>query len=141
MHQNDFQLHPQLAMDCFTVCDLPLSRILLMNDAQFPWFIQVPKRIGVADIIDLNEQDQSQLWRESALLSESIRALFKPDKLNIAALGNMVPQLHIHHIGRYKADIAWPKPVWGQVAAQPYTEQIRIERIEQMRIALKELAC
>lgn len=115
-----FELHSQLEKDCVSVCELPLSLVLLMNDSQFPWLIQVPKIANITEVIQLSEQQQATLWQESALIDRSLQAMFQPDKLNLAALGNMVPQLHIHHIARFKQDLAWPGPVWGKAPAVPY---------------------
>jgi diadenosine tetraphosphate (Ap4A) HIT family hydrolase len=115
-----FQLHPQLAKDCRDLGHLGLCRLLLMDDSNYPWFILVPEREGVSEIHALHDPDRSKLWEESALLSRALVKGFAPDKLNIAALGNMVPQLHVHHIVRYKHDPAWPAPVWGKLPAKPY---------------------
>lgn len=141
MHNTDFQLHPQLAADCFEVCDLPLSKILLMNDSQYPWFIQVPRLNDVTEVIDLNECQQNQLWYESRILSELIRAEFSPHKLNVAALGNMVPQLHIHHIARFTSDPAWPKPVWGLSPATSYDKVKKQTLTQRMHSLLEEKLC
>lgn len=115
-----FELHPQLRHDCRVIGRFPLCQLLLLNDARFPWYVLVPERENVTEIYMLSESERSQLWRESNQLSECIVQLFRPDKLNIAALGNVVPQLHVHHIARYTRDAAWPKPVWGVGIAQPY---------------------
>ncbi len=115
-----FQLHPQLAKDthafgCFTLC-----RLLLMNDSQYPWFILVPERANIRELHELDDSDRRLLWDESAQLLRALTELFKPDKLNIAALGNQVPQLHVHHLVRYTHDPAWPAPVWGRLPPKPY---------------------
>jgi diadenosine tetraphosphate (Ap4A) HIT family hydrolase len=115
-----FELHPRLEQETLAVGDFPLCRLLLMNDANFPWFILVPRHFGIREIFELNECDQQQLIRESSQLSRALVRLFHADKLNIAALGNMVPQLHIHHVVRYQTDMAWPNPVWGLFSATPY---------------------
>ncbi|HKI60560.1 MAG TPA: HIT domain-containing protein [Mariprofundaceae bacterium] len=117
-----FELHPRLHRDCITIGNFPLCRLLLMNDANYPWFILVPQRHGIREIFELNEVDQHQLLRESSMLSKVIAGQFHADKINVAALGNMVPQLHIHHIVRYTTDPAWPAPVWGHAAASPYSD-------------------
>lgn len=126
-----FVLNPTLEKDTFFVADLPLSRLLLMNDARFPWLILVPRREGMRELVDLMPGDQDQLLREINSVSRCLQQLFKPDKLNVAALGNMVPQLHIHIIARFASDAAWPKPVWGIGTAQAYggNEKELIERI------------
>lgn len=116
-----FSLHPQLANDCLDLGQFSLCRLLLMKDANYPWFILVPRRADIAEVYQLAEADQQQLWLESAAFSQHIMDCFKGDKLNIGALGNVVPQLHIHHIVRYQNDPAWPAPVWGKVAARPYS--------------------
>ena len=115
-------IHPLLIDDCLLLGRFTLCHLLLMRDANYPWFILVPDREGIAEIYELSEADQQQLLRESSLLSAAMVAAFSPDKLNIAALGNVVPQLHVHHIARYHADAAWPTPVWGRVAAKAYSE-------------------
>lgn len=118
-----FELAPELQRDCIEVAQWPLSTVLLMNDSQYPWFILVPRIAGLKELIDLSEQDMVQYTKESCRLQRLMLAVFKPDKLNVAALGNMVPQLHIHHIARYTNDPAWPSPVWGKLPAKPYSEK------------------
>ena len=115
-----FQLHPQLVKDTLPFGRFSLCRLLFMNDANYPWFILVPEREHIREIHELNDTDRRQLWDESVLLSRALTGVFKPDKLNIAALGNQVPQLHVHHIVRYTHDPAWPAPVWGKVPPRPY---------------------
>lgn len=115
-------LHPQLAQDTVELGRFPLCRVLLMRDANYPWIVLVPDRDGVSEIFQLSEADQQQLMRESSFLARSLENEFAGDKLNIAALGNIVPQLHVHHIVRYKTDAAWPAPVWGRVPALAYDE-------------------
>ncbi|MDP2634400.1 MULTISPECIES: HIT domain-containing protein [unclassified Pseudoalteromonas] len=119
----EFALAPELARDCIDVADWPLCKVLLMNDSQYPWFILVPRKAGLKESIDLSETEQIVLMQESAKLSRLLQDVFSPDKLNVAALGNMVPQLHIHHIARYKSDVAWPAPVWGKYPAKPYSDE------------------
>ena len=104
-----------------------------MKDASYPWFILVPDRDDITEIYQLDETDQRQLIKESSTLSRIIDKLFNADKINIAALGNLVPQLHIHHIVRYKTDAAWPAPVWGKIPPEPYSD----EEIKQLIIRLK----
>ncbi len=118
-----FQLHPRLKQDSIELGRFNLSRLLLINDSQYPWFVLVPERKGISEIYQLSEQEQQQLQLESSFLAKNLAEIYKADKMNIAAIGNMVPQLHIHHIVRYKNDIAWPAPVWGKYDAIPYTEQ------------------
>ena len=115
-------IHPQLMQDCLLLGKFTLCHLLLMRDANYPWCILVPDRDDISEINQLSETDQQQLLRESSLLSLAMESAFSPDKLNIAALGNVVPQLHLHHIARYRTDAAWPAPVWGRVPAKPYLE-------------------
>lgn len=115
-----FELHPRLAADTVPVGVLPLSRVLVMNDSRFPWCILVPAREGSREIHALAAEDQLQLMREISGVSAAMAAAFAADKMNIAALGNVVPQLHVHVIARFEADPAWPTPVWGRFAALPY---------------------
>lgn len=116
----EFQLATALANDCFVVGDLPLCRVLLMNDSQYPWFILVPRRAEIRELFQLNSSDQREFMRESSWFGERIMQHFNGDKLNVAALGNMVPQLHVHHVVRFQTDPAWPKQVWGASPAVAY---------------------
>ena len=131
-----FELHPQLAADTFLVGNLPLSRVLLMNESRYPWLILVPERAEISEIHQLAATDRAQLWEESDLVSRQLMQLFKADKLNIAALGNVVPQLHLHHIARFKTDAAWPAPVWGKFKPEPYAQDAALLLIQQLRQAL-----
>ena len=131
----EFELHPQLAADCIVLGDFPVSRLLLLNDANYPWFILVPRRVDATEIYHLSDEDQCVLMKESSFLASNLADTFAARKMNVASLGNMVPQLHIHHIVRYESDKAWPAPVWGKVPAQPYTD----EQIEEVRGKLEVL--
>ncbi|GAA6131830.1 HIT domain-containing protein [Halopseudomonas sabulinigri] len=131
-----FELHPQLGKDCITVGDFPLCRLLLSNDSHYPWFVLVPRREGVTEVFELDEADQLQLQRESIHLSRVIYDAFDADKLNVAALGNMVSQLHVHHIVRYRGDAAWPAPVWGKFPATRYDSAAVQAVLEPLRGAL-----
>jgi diadenosine tetraphosphate (Ap4A) HIT family hydrolase len=115
-----WSLHPQLEQDTEAVGDLPLSRLLVNNDANYPWLLLVPRRPGAREIIDLAEKDQSQLMIEIAHTSRALKEVTACYKLNVAAIGNVVPQLHVHIVARERDDPAWPKPVWGAVPARPY---------------------
>ena len=115
-----FTLHPQLQADCIPLGRFPLCQLLLLNDSNYPWFILVPEREAFSEIYQLSAEDQQQLMCESSHLAQRLAERFKADKMNIAALGNIVPQLHLHHIVRYQHDPAWPAPVWGKVPAKPY---------------------
>ncbi|MYM59811.1 HIT domain-containing protein [Vibrio sp. OCN044] len=108
-----FELHPQLVKDTDVIGHFPLSIALLHKDQAVPWVILVPKRESAKELHHLPIQDQQQFLLESQTVSQALEATFQPDKLNLGALGNMVPQLHIHHIARYKTDVAWPGPIWG----------------------------
>jgi diadenosine tetraphosphate (Ap4A) HIT family hydrolase len=136
MSDSDFSLHPQLAQDTHVVMDLPLCRVLLMNEARYPWLILVPRRLGIREIHELDSVDRTQLWLESDKVSRALMTLFQPDKLNIAALGNVVAQLHIHHIARFQTDAAWPTPVWGKFELTPYTAEAAAARCEMLRATL-----
>jgi diadenosine tetraphosphate (Ap4A) HIT family hydrolase len=133
-----WSLHPRLAADTVAVGDFSLSRLLLSNDANYPWLILVPRRAGIREIHELDEADQLQLLRESMLLSRALTAAFAPTKLNIAALGNVVPQLHVHHIARFESDPAWPAPVWGKVPGIDYDDATRQTRIASLSGLLGE---
>jgi diadenosine tetraphosphate (Ap4A) HIT family hydrolase len=131
-----FRLDPRLENDCCLLGDLPLSRLLLLNDSSYPWFILVPRRNGIEEIHQLVDCDQQQLWRESAWLARWMSKTFIFDKLNLGALGNVVRQLHLHHVGRRVGDRAWPGPVWGQHPPQLYSEQEISEIKQQARAGL-----
>lgn len=113
-------LHPRLAEDCLRIGAFPLCELLLMNDARYPWYILVPRRDDIREIYELTWADQQQLMYESSQLACSMDRALSPDKLNIATIGNVVPQLHMHHIARFDSDDTWPAPVWGQGTSRPY---------------------
>ena len=127
-----FSLHPQLQQDCFEVGRFELSLLLLMNDSRYPWLILVPCRAGVREVYELAMPDRLQLARESGLLAESLARGYGAHKMNIAALGNVVEQLHVHHIVRYRDDEAWPAPVWGRGTARPYGPAQRETMLERL---------
>lgn len=118
-----WSLHPQLEKDTINIGDLPLSRVLVIKDANYPWLLLVPRRPDTVEMIDLNEVEQAQLTTEINRVARALKDITAADKLNIAALGNMVPQLHVHVIARRKTDAAWPRPVWGAVPALPHDPQ------------------
>ena len=128
-----FKLHETLDKDCLLVGQFDLSLVLINRDANYPWLILVPKRQAVTEMYQLAPEDRQQLLLESCALSEVMMDLYSPDKLNIAALGNIVPQLHIHHIARYISDPAWPAPIWGAVAPVDYEMQILSARCDDLR--------
>ncbi len=115
-----FSLDKRLDNDCITVGNFPLCRLLLMNDASYPWFILVPRIAGLEELYELTPEQLQHVMAESSILSKVLQRLFNGDKLNVAALGNIVRQLHIHHVVRFSADQAWPDPVWGRFPAKPY---------------------
>jgi diadenosine tetraphosphate (Ap4A) HIT family hydrolase len=121
MSEAGWSLHPQLRRDTFAVGDLALSRVLAMNDADYPWLILVPRRAGVSEIIDLGGE-QTQLMAEIARASRALKDTTGCDKLNVAAIGNVVAQLHVHIVARRKNDPLWPKPVWGAAPTRPRDE-------------------
>jgi diadenosine tetraphosphate (Ap4A) HIT family hydrolase len=124
-----FSLDPRLQNDTFQLGRFPLSLLLLMNDRTFPWLILVPQRPDIQEIYQLDPADQHQLLRESSQLATVLASQYHPDKLNIAALGNVVPQLHLHHVVRYRTDPAWPAPVWGKTVPVAYSPtEIRVIR-------------
>lgn len=130
----DFTLHPQLAKDTVFVKKLSLCRVLMMKDAGYPWLVLVPERGDIREIHELEEADQQTLMREITTVAGRLEALTGADKMNVAALGNMVPQLHIHIIARFETDAAWPGPVWGVALAKPYGE----DALEQTVFNIKE---
>lgn len=117
-----FQLHPDLRRDGILLGRFSLCLVLLINDSNYPWFVLVPQREDINDLIDLTEQDYQGFCNESRILSLHLRDAFGGEKLNVAALGNVTPQLHVHHIVRRANDAAWPAPIWGKVPLLPYDE-------------------
>jgi diadenosine tetraphosphate (Ap4A) HIT family hydrolase len=130
----NFELHPRLAADAFNIGDLPLCRVLLNNDARFAWCILVPRLAGLRDLHEVPQGERMQLFAEIEQVSMALQALGSADKMNVAALGNMVPQLHVHVIARRTTDAAWPQPVWNAGAAQSYPKPPAL--IEQMATRL-----
>ena len=128
-----FQLHPRLQQDCISIGHFELCRLLMMNDSQYPWFILVPEIADVSELYQLNKAQRGLLMEESCYLTEHLAVLFNADKMNVANIGNMVSQLHIHHIVRYQTDSAWPAPVWGKFPAVPYTETQVSEQLNRLK--------
>ncbi|MBE8717952.1 HIT domain-containing protein [Cellvibrio polysaccharolyticus] len=131
-----FELHPRLAQDSVIVGQFELSLLLLSKDANYPWCILVPQREDIFEIHHLDNQEQQQLIRESSRLSEVMTSLFDAHKMNIAALGNVVRQLHIHHVARFVDDAAWPQPIWGKVPQKDYQPEAFEDRISRLQNAL-----
>jgi diadenosine tetraphosphate (Ap4A) HIT family hydrolase len=115
-----FQLDSRLAADTIPIGDLALSSIVLLDDSRFPWFVLVPRRPDLSELTDLDEADAAVLMGEIRTATRVMLDLAKPDKVNVGALGNIVGQLHVHVIGRYLSDPAWPGPVWGHGVRKPY---------------------
>jgi len=129
----DFQLHEILARDTIEVARWALSELRLMNDSRYPWLVLVPRRAGLRDFHDLATEDLPVMTGEMVRASRLLQEAARPDKLNVAALGNQVPQLHVHVIARFTDDAAWPNPVWGSGAAEPYTPEALAERLALLR--------
>lgn len=129
---DEYQLHPRLAADTFSLGETALCELRLMNDCTWPWVLLVPRRSGIREIYELTGSEQQQLLRESSALGQGLMSLFRGDKLNVAALGNMVPQLHLHHIVRHQVDPAWPGPVWGARPPVPYSDEQREQLLQKL---------
>jgi diadenosine tetraphosphate (Ap4A) HIT family hydrolase len=130
-----FELHTKLAADTVQVTSLALCRVLLMNDCRWPWLILVPEQSGLTEIHQLNKGDRQTLIEEIAVASQVLEEIDRPDKINVGALGNMVPQLHLHVIARWTSDPAWPGPVWGHGTPLPYDSEniaVRLARLRQL---------
>lgn len=134
-----FVLHERLEADTVSLGQSRLCEIRLMNDSHWPWILLVPRVAGVREIYQLTREQQQQLLAESSLLGEGMMDLFGGDKLNVAALGNMVPQLHLHHIVRFEGDPAWPGPVWGKLPPQAYSENALAEIVDRLSVALETI--
>ena len=130
MSSPGFTLDPRLAADTVAVGDLALCRVLMMDESRFPWLILVPRRPGLCELTDLDAADAGALWEEIRMSVGVMQALSKPDKVNVGALGNVVAQLHVHVVGRFLSDPAWPGPVWGHGARLPYPAHARAQLIE-----------
>ncbi len=135
-----FNLDKRLENDSVFVTEFELCQVRLINDSNYPWYLLIPKRNGLCELTDLSTEDYLTLTNESLLLTKAMQNNYSPDKMNIATLGNIVSQLHIHHIARYLIDIAWPNPVWGRAAAKPYTEDEVAEHARNMYAQLKKLS-
>lgn len=131
-----FRLHPQLEKDTILIGDLKFCRLLLMNNNFYPWLILVPKKSALVEITDLDDDEQINLMREINLVARLMQKIFKPDKLNIAALGNIVPQLHIHIIGRFKNDSTFPRPIWSDIKVENYKPDQALEIITKIKKGL-----
>jgi diadenosine tetraphosphate (Ap4A) HIT family hydrolase len=132
-----FTIDPKLNSGSFTVAELKFSRLLLKNDSNYLWFILVPRKVDAVELTDLDFADQTEILHEINQVSKALQKGFAIDKLNIATLGNMVKQLHIHVIGRFKTDIAFPKPIWEFAAAKPYEEKAAQDLIKKIQSLLE----
>lgn len=130
---SEFKLDPTLAADCHFVGDFKLSTLLLRNDSRFPWFILVPKVPGISEVVDLSRDDLISYQIESNLVARALKNIFSPDSLNIASIGNIVRQLHIHHIARFESDVCWPGAVWGEPGAKDYQKEQLDDILEKVR--------
>ncbi|HEX2655676.1 MAG TPA: HIT domain-containing protein [Xanthobacteraceae bacterium] len=133
---SDWTLDPELARDTTEIGDLPLCRLLLNNDANYSWLILVPRQAGAIELIDLSDADRTRLMQEISVTSLALRKITSCDKLNVAALGNRVRQLHFHVLARFTNDAAWPNPVWGQAPARDYDPKKREQLIRALRLEL-----
>jgi diadenosine tetraphosphate (Ap4A) HIT family hydrolase len=134
-----FILHSRLASDTTTLGDLPLCQVLLSKEALGPWLILVPRKEGLTEIHHLPEDEQYQLIRESSAVAALLENNYQADKINVGALGNLVPQLHVHHIARFKVDIAWPGPVWGNTDGTQRSEELQLALAEDLRVELSNI--
>lgn len=134
-----FELHPRLQADTQILGDLPLCRVLLAKDSQYPWLILVPRVPGLREIHHLPPEQQQQLMQESCAVATLMEEALGPDKINVAALGNLVPQLHLHHVARFSSDAAWPGPIWGAHPALPYQAQDLRQQADNWRARLATL--
>lgn len=132
-----FSLHPQLAADTVPVCDLDLCKVLLCTDQTYPWLILSPMKDGLRDLHDLDDTDGVTTMAEIRQCSQALVEIFQPDKMNVAALGNAVPQLHIHVIARFETDPAWPGPIWGKAPAKLYDDAERNRLVANLQDALR----
>jgi diadenosine tetraphosphate (Ap4A) HIT family hydrolase len=128
--QAAFALDPRLQADTIPIGDLALSTVLLMNDARFPWLVLVPRRAGASEVTDLSEEDAAALMGEVRVATRVMLEFAQPDKVNVGALGNMVSQLHVHVVGRFRSDPAWPGPVWGFETRTPYPDHAAAALVE-----------
>lgn len=133
MSEPAFTLHPRLAADCRVVADLPVSRLLLMEDQRFPWCILVPRQPGLSELQDLPAAVVTPWFTELGVVSRALNELPGVTRVNVGALGNLVPQLHVHVVGRHPADSAWPGPVWGHGSAEPYPDEARARLLNHLK--------
>jgi diadenosine tetraphosphate (Ap4A) HIT family hydrolase len=133
---NTFELHERLATDCHLVTELEISTVLLMDDSRYPWLVLVPRRPGLRELHQIKLAEQAAVFTEISQTSTTLENLYNPLKINVAALGNQVPQLHIHVIARFAEDTAWPGPVWGVGVAEPYRDDELSQTIHNLQALL-----
>ena len=133
-----FVLDPRIAADSHPVASLGLSELRLIDDARYPWLVLVPRVVGVCELLDLQPAHRMQLVAETDRAAGLLRRLVAPDKLNVASLGNVVAQLHVHVVARFSTDAAWPAPVWGRLPALPYAADAREARVQRLRALLED---
>ena len=133
-----FELHPRLAADTAFVTDLELSRVLLMNDQRYPWLVLVPRLVNAREVHRLSAEVQARLWQETTDAAAALDTLYQPDKMNIGAIGNLVPQLHVHVVARRVSDPSWPQPVWGVGEPEAYNEAALERRVTEIRERLTQ---
>lgn len=133
-----FALDPRLAAETNVVGELALSRLLLMDDARWPWLILVPRVAGAVELIDLDSTSRQALMDEVTLAGRALQAIVQPDKLNVASLGNVVAQLHVHVVARFVTDVSWPAPIWGRGEREPYSTTVRRDLLERLRGAFPD---
>lgn len=138
---SDFKLDERLASDTLPIAELPLSRVLLMNDARYPWVVLVPRHAAISEVFELSADDQQQLWREATQLGEAMKIALDGDKINIATLGNVVSQLHVHVIVRKHSDATWPAPVWGNGSSEPYDLDGQAQLRDQLLALIDGIQC
>jgi diadenosine tetraphosphate (Ap4A) HIT family hydrolase len=131
-----FEPHPDLKRDGIPIGEFPLCLVLLINDSNYPWFVLVPQLENLRELTDLTGEEHQIFWAESRAFSAGIMQAFSGEKLNVAALGNMTPQLHVHHVVRYSKDAAWPGPIWGKLPLKPY-DQTGVDRVREKLSAAK----
>jgi diadenosine tetraphosphate (Ap4A) HIT family hydrolase len=131
-----YALHPQLAADSHPLAALALCDLQLMDDSNYPWLVLVPRVAGARELLDLDSAQRAALMEEILRCEQLLLDVFQPQKLNVAALGNLVPQLHVHVIARFESDPAWPAPVWGRVASRPYPPEALVSRVRELQGAL-----
>lgn len=136
---SDFVLDPRLEQDSRFIADLPLCQVRLMNDTRYAWVLLIPRRQDAEEVFDLDDSDQNQLWREATVLGQALKQHVAGDKLNLATLGNVVSQLHMHVVVRMRGDDAWPGPIWGHGQARPYHSEAMRETLERLQTMIASL--